>query len=140
MISVFDPLLRSIREEDSKGSVWFTISTGLKAFVQMVTSLIVIRMVLPEELGIWKSVVLIQAYISILQFGVIEGLNRQYALYRGAGKDDIARERAHLAFTFILFVSLLSGLILLIIAGVSWSSGSNDKTLIALLLFTLQAL
>ncbi len=102
-ISVLNPLLRSIREEDSKGSVWFTISTGLKAFVQMATSLIVIRMVLPEELGIWKSVVLIQAYISILQFGVIEGLNRQYALYRGAGKDDIARERAHLAFTFILF-------------------------------------
>lgn len=139
-ISVINPFLRSIREDDSKGSAWFTISTGLKAFVQMATSLIVIRMVLPEELGIWKSVVLIQAYISILQFGVIEGLNRQYALYRGAGKDDVARERAHLAFTFILFVSLLSGLIVLIIAGVSWSSGSNDKTLIALLLFTLQAL
>lgn len=137
---VVNPLLRSFSGEDSKGSVWFTVSTGLKTFVQMATSLIVIRMVLPEELGIWKSVVLIQTYISILQFGVMDGLNRQYALYRGAGKDDIAKEKAHVAFTFILLVSLLSGLIVLIIAGVFWFRSSNSKTLIALLLFTLQAM
>ncbi len=140
MHSVVNPLLIVFSRENSKGSVWFTVSIGLKTFVQMATSLIVIRMVLPEEIGVWKSVVLIQTYISILQFGVIDGFSRQYALYRGAGKDDIALERAHVVFTFILFVSLLSGLIVLIIAGVSWSSGGNNKTLIALLLFTLQAI
>lgn len=138
--SVFNPLLELFRKEESRGSVWFTVSIGLKTFVQMAASLIVIRMVLPEDLGVWKSVVLIQTYISVLQFGVLDGLNRQYAFYHGAGKDDIAMERAHVVFTFILFVSLLSGLIVLIIAGVSWYSGSNNKILIALLLFTLQAI
>jgi O-antigen/teichoic acid export membrane protein len=138
--ALIDPLLRIMGEDGTKGSIWFTTSTVIKTVVQLTTSMLVARWVFPENFGIWKSVVLIQAYINVLQLGIVEGLNRQYALYRGAGKDKVALDIAQAAFTFILLISLLSGVIVLIILGVFWFRGSNPKTLIALLFFTLQAI
>lgn len=137
---LIDPILHEIKSEESKQSVWFTTSSALKTLIQMVTSLIVARMILPENIGIWKSIVLIQSYINILQLGVLEGLNRQYPLYKGAGKDQSAIERAHVAYTYMIYVSILSGIIVLILATIFLVRGSGTKTLVAILLFTLQAI
>lgn len=97
-------------------------------------------MVLPEDIGVWKSVLLIQTYVNILYIGIAEGLNRQYSLYSGSGDTDKALDRAQVAFSYMLIVSLISALIVFVIGILFWVRGSDPKVILALVFFALHAI
>jgi O-antigen/teichoic acid export membrane protein len=105
----------------------------------MGSAILVARHVLPEDIGVWKSVALIQPYLGLLELGVLKGLTRQYALHQGAGEADLALQRAQVAGAHAVARSALNVLFVLVALGVARWRGSSTKTLVALALLTLPA-
>lgn len=133
------PVLRALQAGESKGTALYALSSALKGFVHMGCTVVVARLVLPEDIGVWKSVALLNTYMSLLELGVLKGLTRQYALHQGAGDQDLAVSRAHAAGTHAAVRSIANVLIVLVALVSARSRGSSPKTLVALALFTLPA-
>lgn len=76
----------------------------------MIASLLIIRWVLPEEVGIWQTVTLISAYILFLQFGIQSGLNLELPVLLGKKENDRA---FYLLSTARGYAIILASLILL---------------------------
>ena len=129
-----------LRLSEAKGPALYTGTSVGKSLAMTISSLIVARMVMPEDLGTWQGVALILTYIGFLEFGVLKGLNRQYALYRGAGETQLALEHAWSGGTYTLIWTVVDGLIMLLLVGIAWARGSDYKTLWALLFLILPGL
>jgi O-antigen/teichoic acid export membrane protein len=68
----------------------------------MVGGLLIIAWVPPDELGIWKSVLIIQTYAGIVQGGIVQGLNRELPFRIGGGNLESVRRFAATAQTSVL--------------------------------------
>ncbi|MGO9374713.1 MAG: lipopolysaccharide biosynthesis protein [Syntrophobacteraceae bacterium] len=77
---------------------------------QLVSSLIIIKFVAPEELGLWQSVRLAQVYAVILLAGTNNGLNRELPYFLGKG--DLPFSESLLA-TALFCTRIVSAIILL---------------------------
>ena len=82
----------------------FASSSVLLSIAQLVANVLVIRWVLPAELGIWHTVVVLKSYALILNLGTSNGLNRELPFLLGKSHRRFARATAQSA----LFVSLLA--------------------------------
>jgi len=88
------------------GNFATTIVTG-------VAGILVARWTLPYDMGLWQGAVLVTVYVSVLQLGVFNGLNRQLPYLLGTGNSAKALVIAQAAyawvFVLILFTLLLTG-------------------------------
>lgn len=66
-----------------KGDLLLFTSNLMTPAIGMIGGLVTARFVLPKELGVVQTVMLILAYLNYLHFGVINGLNRNIAFYLG---------------------------------------------------------
>lgn len=80
----------------------------------MVSGFVVLRWLTPDDLGLWQSVLLIQTYMFVFQFGALKGLARELP-YRLGSKDPRAVEFASAAQT----VSLIGAAMLVLGAGIA---------------------
>jgi O-antigen/teichoic acid export membrane protein len=64
----------------------FTISSIFKTISGMAISLIAIKIIGPEKLGLWQAALIVKPYIGFTQLGVTEGLGRQLPFYMGKNK------------------------------------------------------
>jgi O-antigen/teichoic acid export membrane protein len=72
----------------------FSFSSVTLNVVQMAANIVILRWMEPQDLGLWQSVMLIQAYSFILQLGALNGLNRELPYQMGTGDDKGAVELA----------------------------------------------
>ncbi len=95
--------------------VRFTMASTWFNLVGMICSIIVLKWIPPDELGLWQSFLLIQTYALFVQGGVITGLGRELPFLVGKGSHDEAREMAAAAqrMAFAAGGLLLSGLLLI---------------------------
>jgi len=98
------------RFKGSKVVVGFTASSLFKTFAAMAMSLIAIKVIGPEKLGLWQAALIIKPYIGFLQLGLTEGLGRQLPFYMGQDKMSRVKEYAATAqfvtirYTVIFFL------------------------------------
>lgn len=90
--------------------VRFSAASAANGIAGMVSGLVIISWIPPGELGIWKSLLIIQPYVNILQGGIIQGLNRELPYRVGEGKGDSVRGLAVTAQTYSLACSCLLAL------------------------------
>ena len=88
----------------------FTIASMALMVATMVSNLAVIRWLLPEETGIWQTLVLAQSYFAFAQLGFFNGLNREYPFWVGRGDPQKARKMAATAQLQGLVCSALGAL------------------------------
>ena len=91
----------------------FSMASSILEITRMAVSLVVLHWVEPAEMGLWQSLLLIQAYSVILQFGIFNGLNRELPLRLGAGENDVAMRLAATAQSVAIVAAMvlfLSGL------------------------------
>jgi O-antigen/teichoic acid export membrane protein len=131
---------RGLQSSEVKGPALYAVSSGINAFVLAISSLLVAKLVLPEDMGVWQGVALILSYTGFMELGVMKGLNRQYALNRGAGKDSLALEMAQTAGGYTCIWAIANTFVVLAILLFTYLHGSNDKTIVALALLSLPAL
>ena len=96
----------------SKVVVGFTTSSLFKTFAAMAMSLIAIKVIGPEKLGLWQAALVVKPYIGFLQLGLTHGLGRQLPFYMGQDKMGKVKEYASTA----QFVTIWYTAIFLLIA------------------------
>src|SRR5690554_4785759 len=65
------------------------IGSGLlKSAIQMLSGLIILRWIAPEELGLWQSFTVFVGYVTILNLGVPVGINRELPFFLGKGDEN----------------------------------------------------
>ena len=85
-------------------------SLGLMA-ATMLSNLVIIRWLEPEETGVWQTLVLAQSYMAFTQLGFFNGLNREFPFWMGRGDDEKAHRMAATTLTQSLFCACFSLLI-----------------------------
>lgn len=89
---------------DRRTAAWYSFAELVLAGSRFGGSLVVISWVLPEEMGLWKTLVLVKTYAMLAQSGVNNGLSRELPFFLGADKPERVRRFASTA----LFVNLVS--------------------------------
>lgn len=83
------------------------------SMAQLISGFLVIKWLLPEELGLWQSVRLAQVYAFLLLLGINNGLGRELPFFLGKGDDSFGNRLAGTAFfcaTIANVLVLLAGL------------------------------
>lgn len=94
----------------------FFASSLVYQFSRFVVGLIVARWVGPEEFGVWNTLNLLLLYGAFASLGVLNGMNREIPLLRGRRGEKEAAQIVILSFWFMLFSSIVIGLIISFIA------------------------
>jgi len=84
--------------------------------IRIVGGLIVVGIIAPKLYGTFTGIGIIMGYLPILQFGVMNGLNRELPYYLGKGEIVKAKEYAAVVQFYELFLSTASFLILTFIS------------------------
>ncbi len=95
-------------ERPKRTLITFTLSSVALMGATMVSNLAVIRWLLPEETGIWQTLVLAQSYFAFAQLGFFNGLNREYPFWIGRGDPGKARTLAAAAQLQAIVCALLA--------------------------------
>ena len=69
-------------------AIGFTGVSLFKTITGMAISLLAIKLIGPEKLGLWQAALLIKPYIGFLQLGLTNGLGRQLPFLMGQGRDE----------------------------------------------------
>lgn len=75
----------------------FTGGSLIKTFTGMAVSLIAIKLIGPEKLGLWQAALLIKPYVGFLQLGLTQGIGRELPFLMGGGKHGKVKEYASTA-------------------------------------------
>jgi O-antigen/teichoic acid export membrane protein len=99
-MKVFNKVQTILRKR--KSIISYTSGSLFNSFAQIVSNIIILGYVGPNELGIWNSLILFQTYSIFLQSGVINGLNRELPYYLGKNDRVFAESLASSALHFLL--------------------------------------
>lgn len=100
-----------LQSESKKTAMFFSLASIIKTVGSMVAGIIIIRWVEPVKIGLWQSLMIASPYASILQLGIMNGLNRELPYLMGAGKEEEGRRLAAAAQAYAIFIALLSFLL-----------------------------
>jgi len=84
--------------------------------VRIISGLLVAKFVLPHVLGTFNGFALIISYLPLLQFGIMNGLNRDLPYFLGKGEVAKAKEYASVSQFWELSLSILVFIILTLLA------------------------
>lgn len=110
----------------SNVAVNFTISSIFKTISGMAISLMAIKVIGPEKLGLWQAALIIKPYIGFAQLGLTQGLGRQLPFYMG--KNDQVRVKQYASsaqFVTILYTGFF--LAVAILLSVFLASGFQEQ-------------
>src|SRR5574344_1945408 len=94
-----------------KGEANFTLSNIVTAVVSMLTGIVSAIFISPEDMGVIETVLLVSTYVSFLQLGVFNGINRNLAFYRAQGDLIKAQKEIDTSHTVSFIVSSVGAII-----------------------------
>lgn len=107
-------IVTSLRDKKSSGRMMAitSISSLVSNFLNIISSIIIARWLLPQELGLFNGFSIVVSYIVLLQLGVPSGLSREYPYYIGKSEGEKSLRFAAAASAW----SLLLGIAILIVS------------------------
>ncbi len=96
----------------SKEQLIFVISTVITSIVHFLFSIYVKMHVEPLEYGIYSTCLLLQTYMSYLQFGTLNAFNRDYSQLIGAQNNEKAKSYRDNVFSFLIVVFSITVLLI----------------------------
>ena len=85
----------------------FMIFSLLLNLSRLLTGLICIQWISPEEMGVWQFMILIEGYLMFARFGIFNSLNRELPFYLGRNRTEKAMKYHDAAEGYAILVSLL---------------------------------
>jgi O-antigen/teichoic acid export membrane protein len=131
-----DVVLQQFRKR--RTIITYTSGSLFNSFAQIISSIIILAYVGPDQIGIWNTIILFQTYSLFLQAGVMNGLNRELPFYLGRNERNFAESLSATAlFYFLIAIGLcaITGVLLFIL-----SDGDSEyftKTFIVVIIITL---
>ena len=106
--------------------VGFTASSIFKTFAGMAISLIAIKVIGPEKLGLWQAALIIKPYVGFTQLGLTQGLGRQLPFYMGKKDHDrVEKYASNAQFVTILYTTFF--MVVAILLSVFLASGLQEQ-------------
>lgn len=100
----------------SFGSSFLYVSSSVGiSITQFLSSMIILRFITPEDLGLWNTFLLIETYSLILQGGVINGINRELPFSIGQGNLPRANKIAATGLASNIFTISIMPLVLIVL-------------------------
>jgi len=118
------------RAREHQAAFLFTGASGLVSVGQMFSSMVMVRWVSPEDLGLWRVVLLALPYTMIILAGVNNGLSRDLPYYLGKADEKTA---LRLAGTTLFYI--LGAILLVLLGGIGclfWFHDHGSKLLFAI--------
>lgn len=101
-------LLKKIKNSSLlKTGINYSVASSCKSFASMAVGIVIMKWLLPTELGLWNAVSIFQAYVPFFQLGVQSGLNRDLPVLLGQNNNDRAKELVANAKGFAYIISIL---------------------------------
>ena len=114
-----------------KSELIFLSSGFITPFVGFVVGLINAKYIPPYEMGVINSVLLIVNYLSFIQLGVFNGLNRNISFYKSKGKNYKVQSMVDTSFITSKVVSIISVSIICVVLGWNmWDGLSSSSNVI----------
>jgi O-antigen/teichoic acid export membrane protein len=117
----------------NKGELIYLVAQYSTPIISFLVNILIMRYVGPEILGTYQSIILWGTYLTFLQLGVFNGLNRNLAYYKGANQTDKYNKAVSTGFVFSLSVALCS----LVVVFFNFLSPINEHSVISLWAFAL---
>lgn len=127
MIAISKKLIASF---NNKAALLFSSSSIILSVVKLITGIIIIKWVIPADVGMWNSVSLIQSYAAILQLGALSGLNRELPFFIGKGDNDYTIRLAETANAFITYLNYALLVICVLVSAYVYFFVSDDVKLL----------
>lgn len=97
------------------GEIVFVFSNTYSLALSFVASIIATAFIDPLDMGIIQAVLLVQVYISFLQLGVFNGLNRNLAYYKAKGDAELVQDMVNTTYTVSYVVALIGFVLSLVV-------------------------
>jgi len=108
MVTFLKGIIKSYgRNKSIKTATFFSLSSSVLSFSNMIAGILVIRWLTPEELGLWNSIYIALYYVSFLQLGMFNALNREMPYYLGKGERNFALSLVSTTQWHARFLSIL---------------------------------
>lgn len=91
----------------NKTGINFTVSAMTMNIVTMLTNLITIKWISPENIGLWNGYFIFVSYVYFIQLGVVNGLSRELPFYLGKKKKNLAVGLAKTSLSIVTANTLL---------------------------------
>lgn len=92
----------------------YSLASSLSSVVTMLITMVSLRWIGPDQLGVWQSLGVINSYIIFMQLGIQSGLNLELPILLGRNEKKNAEEYISTALSFAITISL----ILLLLGGI----------------------
>lgn len=115
---------------NNKAALLFSSSSIILSVVKLISGIVIIKWVIPEDVGLWNSVSLIQSYAAILQLGALSGLNRELPFFIGKGDNDYIIKLAQTANAFITYLNYILMVICILASAYVYFFVSGDLKLL----------
>jgi O-antigen/teichoic acid export membrane protein len=79
----------------------------------IVSGLLILRWLEPAEVGVWQTMLVVQAYLTITRLGIPNAFNREMPFHLGRGETDIARRFAETTLLHAIVAGLFSFVVLI---------------------------
>lgn len=115
----------------------FSGSSILLSLAKLIANILIINWLLPEQLGIWNTIVVVKSYAVMLNLGTTVGLNRELPFALGKNMTNIAKKLAETG----LFISILAAIIsFLLISNSIWFVNDGELQISIIVLSVLVAI
>ncbi len=93
-----------------------SIAAALGVLLTAARSILLLRIVTPETVGVWKSAMVLYVFAEVLRFGVQRGLSARLPKLLGEGRGEEAERITRTVTSFAFYSGLLMAAVLLIFA------------------------
>lgn len=100
-------LKKLVASFSNRTAILFSSSFIILSVVKLVTGLMVIKWVVPIDVGLWNSVSILQSYTVIAQLGILSGLNRELPYFLGKGNTDYFHTITETAEAFLRYLNIV---------------------------------
>ena len=116
-----------------KGELLFVLSNYSTPVVGLVASIVAAAYIDPEDFGTIQAILLFAPYLSLLQLGAFNGLNRNLSFYKAQNRPDKVQDLVDASKTVANLVSLIG----VVIASIIFAYNIQQGTLVILASITL---
>jgi O-antigen/teichoic acid export membrane protein len=90
------------------GEILYSSSNLFLPIIGFIANLIATAYIIPENMGIYQSVLIIMTYTNFLHLGVFQGLNRNISYYKAQNRLDKVQNQVNTSNTVAMFISSIS--------------------------------
>lgn len=103
----------------------FAASQLIANILRFISGFLVVRLLVPEDYGIYSGIGVYLGYFALGHFGIINGLGREFPYQLGKGKDEYGKQLANSAYVVTFFIGIISALSFLILSIYHFSENNN---------------